>query len=400
MVAAIYAIATMDTKAEELGFVVERLRELSSLVKTVDVGTLAAPTREPDISRADILAGKLLTSGDRGQAITEMSESLADWLVREHDQGRVAAVIGLGGSGGTALITNAMRRLPVGVPKLMVSTMASGNTSGYVGCTDITMMYSVVDVAGLNVVSRTVLGNAAAAIHGMTNHRQSIDVQGGLTVGMTMFGVTTDCVNAARRLLEQQDLQTLVFHATGSGGRAMEKLIDSGMIQGVMDITTTEVADELVGGIMPAGADRFMAACRMRVPVVLSVGATDMVNFGAIDEVPEPFRKRLLYRHNAQVTLMRTTVEENQRIGAWIAERLNRYESPVTVVLPEAGVSALDNDGEVFCDPDARRALFDGLESDLHQDELRRVVRSHHHINAPEFATLLVSEFEQLANNC
>ncbi|MBX3439688.1 MAG: Tm-1-like ATP-binding domain-containing protein, partial [Planctomycetaceae bacterium] len=332
---------------------------------------------------------------DRGAAVAAMSEALVQYLVGEQAAERVAGVIGIGGSGGTALITAAMRALPVGVPKLMVSTVASGNTAPYVDCSDITMMYSVVDVAGLNVVSRTVLANAAHAMAGMVA-RQPPPIETRPALGMTMFGVTTPCVTAVREALEARGFDALVFHATGSGGRAMEKLVDSGMIEGVLDITTTEVADEVVGGVFPAGPARFDAILSRRIPYVLSLGAVDMVNFGARETVPERFAGRRLHVHNAQVTLMRTTPEENRAVARWIADKLNRATSPVTVLIPEGGVSMIDAPGQPFHDPEADAALFDELESQLHLDDLRRVVRLPSHINDPAFAASVVEQFLRL----
>ena len=327
----IYAVATMDTKGHELAFVAECLRAAGVSVTTVDVGTQCEPCVVPDVDRATVAGfhptaegrSAALASGDRSPAICAMSQALIGFLKSEHESGRLSGVIGIGGSGGTALITPAMRALPIGLPKVMVSTMASGNTAPYVGSSDITLMYSVVDVAGLNSVSRRVLGNAAAAIAGMVRFAAPASA-GKLTLGMTMFGVTTPCVTKVREALEVQGFDCLVFHATGTGGQAMEKLVEAGLITGVLDITTTEVADEVVGGTLACGAERFDAILRSGVPYVLSVGALDMVNFGAMDTVPERFRDRKFHVHNAQVTLMRTTPDENRRCARWIAAKLNR----------------------------------------------------------------------------
>ncbi|MCA8993076.1 MAG: Tm-1-like ATP-binding domain-containing protein [Planctomycetaceae bacterium] len=392
----VYAIATMDTKGEEIAFVADCLRNAGVDVQTIDVGTKDAPVVRPDISREDVLAGAAMPdSGDRGQAITAMGDALRTYLQNESDGGRLAGVLGIGGSGGTALITAAMRALPVGLPKLMVSTMASGNTAPYIDCSDITMMYSVVDVAGLNVVSKTVLRNAANAMAGMVQYFEE-ESQSRSTLAMTMFGVTTPCVTQVRQQLEQEGHDCLVFHATGSGGRAMEKLVASGMINGVLDVTTTEVADEVVGGVMPAGKQRFDALIESKIPLVLSLGAVDMVNFGGRETVPEKFEGRQFHVHNAQVTLMRTTPEENRQIARWITNKLNRATAPVTVVVPEGGVSALDAPGEAFHNPAANEALFSELRATLQQDSLRKLVFSPHHINDPEFAQLLRDEFHGL----
>lgn len=391
----VYAIVTMDTKGAELQFVVNALRRVGVSVRSVDVGTLDAPTVIPDITREEVLGqATFKLSKDRGTAVTAMGEALSQYLSEEHARGRVAGVIGIGGSGGTALITAAMRALPIGLPKLMVSTVASGNTAPYVDCSDITMMFSVVDVAGLNVVSEKILSNAAHAMAGMVSNPTDVSASKP-TLGMTMFGVTTPCVTAVRETLESDGYDCLVFHATGTGGRAMEKLVESGMIAGVLDVTTTEVADEIVGGIFPAGPSRFDVLIERKIPLVLSVGAVDMVNFGAMDSVPEKFRDRNLYVHNAQVTLMRTTVDENRQIARWIASKLNRSTAPVTVVIPEKGVSALDAPGQPFHDSEADAALFEELESQLDLTEERRLVRYPFHINDDEFAEALVQEFRK-----
>ena len=399
MEGSVYAIATMDTKAEELSFVAECLRTCGVSVKTIDVGTQAPPKIEPDIKRETILGDSdSLGELDRGSAVTAMGDALREFLCDRHASGEVAGVIGIGGSGGTALITAAMRALPIGMPKVMLSTVASGNTEPYVDCTDITMMYSVVDIAGLNVVSRTVLANASHAIVGMVQHRQ-VDERSRRCAGMTMFGVTTPCVTRVRKSLEADGWDGLTFHATGTGGRAMESLVRSGMISAVLDITTTEVADEVVGGIFPCGPLRFDASIERRVPLVLSVGAVDMVNFGAVETIPERFRSRLLHVHNAQVTLMRTTVDENIQIAEWIARKLNQSAAAVTVLLPEKGVSMLDAPGQPFYDPDADAALFETLEKKLDSGYRRRIVRVNHHINDDEFADALVEEFDQLTQS-
>ncbi|MEZ6135808.1 MAG: Tm-1-like ATP-binding domain-containing protein [Pirellulaceae bacterium] len=394
---AVYAIATMDTKGEEIMFVANALRAARVEVKTVDVGTLASPTVRADISRDQVLllgAGKSPDSlgSDRGQAVSAMSEALRAFVLNESMHERVAGVIGIGGSGGTAIITTAMRALPIGLPKMMVSTMASGNVAPYVDCSDITMMYSVVDIAGLNAVSRRVLGNAAHAMAGMVS-QDNYAVDARPTLGMTMFGVTTECVSAVREQLESKGYDCLVFHATGSGGRAMEKLVASGLIQGVLDLTTTEVADEVVGGVMPAGQDRFDITIEKQIPFVLSLGALDMVNFGAAETVPSRFKGRKLHIHNAQVTLMRTSAEENRQFARWIANKLNRATAPVIVLIPEQGLSMIDAAGQPFFDPAADAALFDELELCLKQDSLRKLIRLPYHINDAAMATAMVNAY-------
>jgi uncharacterized protein (UPF0261 family) len=396
----VYAVATMDTKGAEIAFIVERMRACGVDVVTVDVGTKEPPSVVPDICRQQVamhaLGSNPLEQTDRGEAVTAMSAALVEFLKVEHTAGRLSGVIGIGGGGGTALITPAMRALPVGVPKLMVSTMASGNVGPYVDCADLTLMYSVVDVAGLNSVSRRVLSNAAHAMVGMVRHSLP-SVAEKPTLAMTMFGVTTPCVDAVRKSLEARGYDCLVFHATGSGDRAMENLVRSGLIQGVIDVTTTAVADEVIGGTLACGPRRFEAILEARIPYVLSVGALDMVNFGGKETVPPHFAGRKLHVHNAQVTLMRTTPDENREMARWIADKLNRSTSPLTLLIPERGVSAIDAEGQPFHDPVADGALFEELERSIHHSSDRQVKRLPLHINDPAFAAALVEEFFRLA---
>ncbi|RLT02007.1 MAG: UPF0261 family protein [Planctomycetota bacterium] len=396
----VFAVATFDTKAEELAWVATCLRQAKVDVVTVDVSAAREADAAADVSVSEVLAASGLTlsdvqSRDRGAAVTTMSDAFRIWLLQQHAKGRVAGVIGIGGSGGTAIITTGMRGLPVGIPKLMVSTMASGNTAPYVDCSDICLMPSIVDVAGLNTVSRRVLSNAAHAMAGMVTHVVADSIVRP-AIGMTMFGVTTACVTAVRKSLEDAGFDCLVFHATGTGGRAMEKLVESGLIEGVLDVTTTEVADEVVGGILSAGPQRFDVILQKQIPYVMSLGALDMVNFGAKATVPDRFRDRTLHVHNANVTLMRTTADENRQIAEWIAAKLNQASSAVTLLIPEQGFSAIDAAGQAFHDPTADTALFEQLESRVEQSELRRIVRFPLHINDPEFATVLVAEFQRL----
>ncbi len=396
----VYAIATMDTKGDELAFVARQLEAAGADVVLVDVGTQGPPAVSATIHRERVAANHprgadfVLSQNDRGGAVEAMSEALATFLAAEHQAGRVQGVIGIGGSGGTALITRGMRALPVGLPKLMVSTVASGNVAPYVDCSDITLMPSVVDVAGVNAVSSRVLANAAHAIAGMVSHPAPQSALKPI-VGMTMFGVTTPCVTAVRSALEALGFDCLVFHATGTGGRAMEKLVESGLIKAVLDITTTEVADEVVGGVFAAGPHRFDAILNSRVPYLMSFGALDMVNFGAPETVPEQFKGRLLHRHNPQVTLMRTTPEENRACACWMADKLKRATSPVTVLIPERGVSLLDAPGQPFHDPVADAALFDEFERRVADVEVVHVIRLPLPINDPAFATAIVSEFQK-----
>lgn len=402
---AVYAIATLDTKGAELGFVVDCLRRGGVPVRIVDVGTQGPASVAPDVSRESILSfanrqDKELATDDRASAIARMARGLTRFLSTETSQGNVLGVIGLGGSGGTSLITAAMRGLPIGLPKIMVSTVASGNTAPYVDCSDICMLYSVVDIAGLNVVSEAVLGNAARAMIGMAQldrtHRKAPGSRPAL--GMTMFGVTTPCVTRVRERLEQSGFDCLVFHATGVGGRAMEHLVESGLIAGVLDITTTEVADEVVGGVFPCGPHRFEKLLNAKIPLVLSLGALDMVNFGPLDSVPQQFRNRLLHVHNQQVTLMRTNKEENARIADWIADKLQQAKRPFHVLIPEAGLSLLDVAGQPFYAPETNAVLFDRLSERLASQPLASVIRLPYAINDPVFASALVEHYFQLAN--
>lgn len=396
---AVYAVATMDTKGEELAFVAGLIRNAGAQVRTVDVGTKSAAQGTPDVDRETVAVrhpngrNTVLENTDRGQAVSAMSVALKEYLRSESEAGRVAGVIGLGGSGGTALITPAMQALPIGVPKVMVSTVAAGNVAPYVGCSDIAMFPSIVDVAGLNVVSKRILSNAAHAMVGMVQSKAPSGGDERPAIGMTMFGVTTPCVDAVRKALEADGFDCLVFHATGAGGRTMEKLVEAGMIRGVLDITTTEVADEDVGGIFPAGKDRFDAILKAGIPYVMSLGALDMVNFGAMETVPAEFKTRRLHVHNSQVTLMRTTPEENRRFARWIAGKINTSTAPVTMLIPEGGVSMIDAPGQPFHDPEADRALFEELESAVVRSKERVLRRSQRHINDPGFAEELVEAF-------
>jgi uncharacterized protein (UPF0261 family) len=388
---------TLDTKGAEYAFVRDRLRGRGLEVLVMDLGVLGEPAFAPDVPAAEVArAGgadlaALRAARDRGPAIEAMLRGAVALVPALHAQGRIHGILGLGGGGGTAMITAAMRALPVGVPKLMVSTLASGNTAQYVDVTDITLMPSVIDIAGLNPLSRRILANAAAAIAGMAE--QAPLAEGGPArplLAATMFGVTTPCVTAARQQLEAAGYDVLVFHATGTGGRAMESLVDSGYIQGVLDVTTTEWCDEVVGGVLAAGPDRHGAAARRGIPQVVSAGALDMVNFHGMDTVPARFSGRTFYKHTPSVTLMRTTAEECREIARRMAAQLNRATGPVTLVLPLGGVSMIDAPGQPFHDPDADRALFDTLRASVAPSV--RVVDVDAHVNDPVFADVLVRE--------
>jgi uncharacterized protein (UPF0261 family) len=339
---------------------------------------------------------ELASKGDRGLAVETMAKGATGVVLKLLEEGRLDAILGLGGSGGSAIVTQAMRALPVGVPKLMVSTMASGDTRPYVGAVDIAMMYSVVDIAGINLISERILTNAATAIAGMARGNESFQPSSTSRplIGATMFGVTTPCVTAARRRLESRDYEVLVFHATGTGGQSMEALVAGGFISGVLDITTTELADELVGGVLSAGPDRLEIAGQLGVPQVVSLGALDMVNFGPMDTVPEKFRGRNLYRHNPTVTLMRTTPEECAELGRIIARKLSAAKGPVSVFIPLRGVSMIATEGGPFYDPEADRALIDNLKHGLRQDiEVRELDMD---INDERFAHAMADRLDEL----
>jgi uncharacterized protein (UPF0261 family) len=370
-----FVIGTCDTKGPELAYIKALLEAAGVPGVLVDVG-IRSDGAAADVSPREVAAchpegADRVFVDDRGAAIAAMAEALCAFLASRDD---VGGAIGAGGSGGTALISPALRALPVGVPKVLVSTVASGNVGAYVGPADICMMYSVTDVQGLNSISRRVLGNAAHALAGMMRHQiPAAPARARPALGLTMFGVTTPCVQQVAGALEA-DYDCLVFHATGTGGQSMEKLVESGLIAGVIDVTTTEVCDLLLGGVFSAGEDRLGAIVRTGVPYVGSCGALDMVNFGAMETVPERYRGRNLYVHNPQVTLMRTTPEENVRMGEWLAERLNRMQGPV-----------------------ADAALFDTLEAKVAPGPNRKLIRLPGNVNDPAFAAALVAAFREIA---
>jgi uncharacterized protein (UPF0261 family) len=413
-------VGTLDTKGTEFAYVRDRLRAAGVPVLVADAGVLGPPAFEPDISREAVFSAaganheRVQAAGDRGKAVELAAAGAAKLAEQLHKEGKLSGVLGLGGSAGTTIATAAMRALPVGVPKLMVSTLASGQVQHYVGTRDVMMMHSVVDIAGLNRVSRAVLDNAAAAMAGMVRlqpHPPAPSPTGregertevaspplppGEGVGgwgssadkplvaATMFGVTTPCVEAARKVLEAAGYEVLVFHATGTGGRTMEGLIRDGLIAGVLDITTTELADELAGGVLSAGPDRLTAAGLVGVPQVVSLGALDMVNFGPRDTVPDWYKYRLFYQHNPTVTLMRTTPEEMDRLGKGIAEKTSAARGPTCVMVPLKGVSAIDAEGKPFWWPEADAALFQSLRNWVAPGV--EVVELDRHINDPAFA--------------
>jgi uncharacterized protein (UPF0261 family)/ABC-type branched-subunit amino acid transport system ATPase component len=399
----VLVVGTLDTKSEELRFIRDIVVGSGLRTRLVDVST-SGRLSSCDVSAQEVAlnharGGGAVFGSDRGTSVTAMAEAFANWLRRQAD---IVGVISAGGSGGASLVAPAMRGLPIGVPKLIISSIASGDVAPYVGHADITMMYSVTDVQGLNAISRQVLANGANALIGMVKARlasraanareASIQLP---AIGLTMFGVTTPAVQQIAAAL-RGDYECLVFHATGAGGRSMEKLVDSGVLAGVIDLTTTEVCDLMMGGVFPATEDRLGAIIRSRVPYIGSVGALDMVNFGAPDTVPERYRGRRLHVHNPQVTLMRTTAEENDRLGRWIGERLNAMDGPVRFFLPEGGVSAIDAPGQPFWDPEADAALFRALDQTVRQTANRQLIRLKCNINEPEFAAAIVTAFRSL----
>jgi uncharacterized protein (UPF0261 family)/ABC-type branched-subunit amino acid transport system ATPase component len=402
-VAPVIVAGTLDTKGDELRFIRDQIATAGVRVLLVDLSTSGKPS-PADVPPHHVAAyfrggPNAVFTGEGGAAITAMAAAFEAWIRR---QGPVGGIISAGGSGASSLVAPAMRALPIGVPKILISSVASGNVAPYVGPADIMMLYSVTDVAGLNSVTRQILANGAAAMVGMAKARaghvgRESASRGNAkpAVGLTMFGVTTPCVDAIVDALGD-DFECLVFHATGVGGQSMEKLVDSGALSGVIDITTTEVCDLLFGGVLPATEDRFGAIARARIPYIGSCGALDMVNFGPMESVPERYRGRTLQVHNPTVTLMRTTPEENARAGRWIGERLNLMEGPVRFFLPEGGVSALDAAGRPFSDLNADEELFRALDATVRQTSTRRLIRMPEHINDPRFAAEVVAEFRRL----
>jgi uncharacterized protein (UPF0261 family) len=391
-------LGTLDTKGLEYAFLRDRVREHGVDVLLVDVGVYE-PTLEADVTREEVAraagadVNELAAAGDRGAAVAVMARGAAEIVQRLHAEGRLDGVLGLGGSGGSSIATSAMRALPVGVPKLMVSTMASGDTRPYVGAVDVTMMYSVVDIAGVNAISAQIMANAAGAIAGMAKASVPPLEQKPL-VAATMFGVTTPCVTRAREQLEELGYEVLVFHATGAGGQSMEALVRGGFLVGVLDATTTELADDLVGGVLSAGPDRLEAAGAAGLPQVVSLGALDMVNFGPRESVPEQFAGRNLYVHNPTVTLMRTTPDECRELGRRIGRKLGAARGPVVLYVPLLGISAIAVEGGPFHDAEADEALREGLHEtlpgqvELHELELE--------INDPRFADAMAKRLHEL----
>lgn len=387
-------VGTMDTKGLEFAFIKAQIESSGVSTCVVNTGIMGEPQLAADVS-ADEVARKagsslqtLRDEGDRGNSVAVMAQGAAVLVAEKQAAGEIDGIISLGGSAGTTIGTTAMQAVPVGVPKIMVSTLASGDTSPYVQSKDICMMYSVVDIAGINRLSRQILANAAGAIVGMVNAEapEATEADKPL-IAATMFGVTTPCVTKAREILEAAGYEVLVFHATGTGGQAMEDLVRGGFLAGVLDVTTTELADELVGGILSAGPDRLEAAGEAGLPQVIAPGALDMVNFGTRDTVPEKFRDRLFYQHNPTVTLMRTTTEEMAELGRIMARKLSEARGPTTVIIPMQGVSAIDKTAQPFDSPEARAAWRENLKANIGSNVT--VIEMDAHINDDEFATRL-----------
>jgi len=393
-------VGTLDTKGHEYAFLRDRVREHGVDVVLVDCGIIGEPLCEPDVRREEVAAAAgadvqaLAAAGDRGAAVAAMGDGAAAVVTRLHAEGRLDGILGLGGSGNSALVTQAMRALPVGVPKLMVSTVASGDTRPYVGAVDVAMLYSVVDISGVNRISARIMTNAAGMIAGAVKATMPTADGAKPLIGATMFGVTTPCVTIARERLEELGYEVLVFHATGTGGQSMEALARGGFLAGVLDVTTTELADELVGGILSAGPERLEAAGELGLPQVVSLGALDMVNFGPRDTVPERFSDRNLYVHNPTITLMRTTPDECRELGRQIGRKLSAARGPVALYIPLRGVSMIAVEGQVFHDLEADVALLNGLNETVGPNvEIHEVDTD---VNDPAFATAMADRLHAM----
>lgn len=398
---AVVVLGTFDTKGVEFKFIKDIIEGEGVKTIAVNAGVKGKPFFEPDISNEEVAkAGgvplnTLVERNDRGQAIDVMMKGAAAVVGNLFQEGKVAGIISLGGSAGTTIGSHVMQTLPVGMPKVMVSTVASGDTRPYVGVKDVTMMYSVIDISGINVLSSQILANAANAIAGMAKGNVP-QIEGGKTLlAATMFGVTTPCVSTARKYLEDHGYEVLVFHATGTGGKAMESLIEGGFVKGVMDVTTTEWCDELVGGVFGAGPERLDAAAKMGIPQVVSTGALDMVNFGALDTVPAQFKDRNLYKHNATVTLMRTTVEECAELGRIIAGKLNKAQKNAALFIPRKGVSLIDVEGQPFYGPEEDKALFKALKENITNPAVQ-IVEMDTDINDDAFALAMAKKLTEM----
>ncbi len=390
MLKTVVIVGALDTKGAEFNFVKSLIEAEGLRTLVVDFGVMGSPAFAPDVGRAEVAAAgggdlaRLAAGGHKDEAMQVMADGLAVVVRRLYDDGRLDGIIGMGGSGGTSIATTAMRTLPVGVPKVMVSTVGGGDVSAYAGTKDITFMPSIVDVAGINSISRAIYTNAAGAIAGMVKMETPPGQAGRPLIAASMFGNTTKAVDHARGILEASGYEVLVFHATGTGGKTMESLIADGYIVGSLDMTTTELADTVCGGVFDAGPERCLAASRAGIPAVLVPGCVDMANFGSVESMPERYQSRSLYRWNPNVTLLRTNVEENVRIGAMIAAAANASSAPVAIVLPLKGVSMLDSPGGEFWEPAADKACFDTIKQQVRPGI--PVIELDHNINDPEFS--------------
>lgn len=392
----IFIAATFDTKSQEANYIKNIIEEFSLPVIRVDLATCNFENKDAEISAQEVANHhpQGVTSvfcADRGKAVLAMTMAFEKFLKSRDD---VGAIIGLGGSGGTSIIAQGMQSLSIGIPKILISTMTSGDISGYVGGSDITMMHSVTDFVGINSISSKILANAAGAIAGafIQSQKPHTTIKSLPAIGMTMFGVTTPCVeNVIASIKKHYDC--LVFHATGSGGKSMEKLLDNGLLHATLDLTTTEICDYLFGGVLACDEDRFGALQRSAKPAVISCGALDMVNFGSYDSVPERYKQRKLYKHNSAVTLMRTNPEESSKVGKWIADKLNKCPGEICFILPLGGLSALDHPGQDFYEPAANQALFQSIVDNYKVSTKHKLIQSEHHINSPEFVKLIIQNF-------
>lgn len=394
---------TFDSKGKEYLYVKELIESLGLQTFTIHTGVFD-PIFEPDVSNAQVVAAagedirEIAAKKDRANATAVLSKGLEILLPKLFEEGKFDGILSFGGTGGTSIVTPGMRALPIGVPKVMVSTVASGNTEPYIGTSDIIMMPSVVDVAGLNIISTKIFTNAVYAIVGMVKFENETTLEKKPLIAATMFGLTTPCVNYAKKYLEDRGYELLIFHATGVGGRTMEHLISTGFFEGVLDLTTTEWADETVGGILAAGPHRLEAAAKKSIPQVVSLGALDMVNFGPYASVPTQFEGRNFYKHNPTITLMRTTVEENQKIGEVIAEKLNMSQGPTVLIIPLKGLSGLDLEGQPFHGPEEDRMLFDTLREHIDPSKVE-IIEMDTDINSQEFAEAAAERLVQMLRN-
>ena len=394
----IFIVATFDTKSQEANFLKKLINDQGLPVITVDISTTNtqsnADIKPYQVAELHPEGTEAVFCGDRGKAISRMGRAFKELVKSRKD---IGAMLGIGGSCGTSMICEGMRELSIGIPKIMVSTMASQDVSSYIGGSDIAMLYSVTDFVNINKISSKILANAAGAIAGAYRVATSpaFNFENLPAIGLTMFGVTTPCIEAITNKL-RNNYDCLVFHATGSGGISMEKLLDSGLFEGIIDITTTEVCDYLFGGVLACTEDRFGAIARTKKPAIISCGALDMINFASYDSVPMQFKNRLLYKHNPEVTLMRTNIEENTKIGEWIADKLNNCNGEIRFIIPEGGVSALDRESQPFWDPKADEALFSSISKNLKITNKRKLIRTPYHINSSEFIKIVLEQWQEI----